>query len=497
MPLRVKGTGGGLRVKSTGVGGVTAINPNTLADLVAWYKADSLDLINGATVTSWPDNSPNSNNLTSYESTPTFNTVDALLNGMPSVTFDGNGSLYRTNPTGLPVGSAAHTTYIVGYWDGTSGNHSMFGWGANAYTGSRLGVFKGDSGFAFESQGIGSSYRTISTNVPFIFSFPYVAGTNYTAATSYLNGVEATGANAAGTPNIIDPVSEITIGRPATAGVERWTGAVAEVIVFNTTHSAATRAGIEKYLSNKYNISITSQSQFVSRGMRVKIPPPPPPAIPIDTTNLILYLDAGNATSFPGSGTTWYDLSGNGNDAQALGTPTYTATNGGGFNFNSSADYFDTAPNLRESYTATGLTAAAWVKADDFPYVSAIIARNDWNGSDGWALHEHFNNTIMGPRYTQAVSNNSAVTTGVVYYVAFTIDTSGNAKVYINGVQNGSTATSVTLPTASSVSPLIGVFPYYGFPWVGDIYQLHVYSRDLSSAEMLANFNATKSRYGL
>lgn len=221
---------------------------------------------------------------------------------------------------------------------------------------------------------------------------------------------------------------------------------------------------------------------------------------PIDANGLILYLDAGNATSYPGSGTTWYDLSGNNNNAVASGTPTYTATYNGGFTFDSSSDYFDTTPNLRESYVGTGLTVAAWVQASSFPFVSAIMSRSPggWGDLEGWTLHEHFNNTIMGPRYTQAQSNNYAVTTGVVYYVAFTIDPAGTAKVYVNGVQNGSTSTGVSIPTASSTSPLIGINTLsYPYPWDGDIYQIHLYNRDLSSAEMLSNFNATKSRYGL
>ena len=497
MSFKIKGSGGGFVGKGSGLP-VLPLNPSNRSDLVAWYKADSLGLSNGATVTSWPDDSPNNNDLNSYESAPIYNSSDALLNGMPTVTYDGNDSNYRSNPTGLPVGSSACTTYVVGYWSGASSTADMFTWGSNAYTGARMGAGY-YSGMIFENGGIGTLARSVSANQPFIFSYPYVAGANVTDAVSYLNGVSAAGSNMgqSGVPNISNPVAEIVIGRPATAPVERWTGAVAEVIVFNTTHSASTRAGIEKYLSNKYGISIASQAQFVSKGLRARISPPSPPAIPINTTDLILYLDAGNVTSYPGSGTTWYDLSENGNNAVARGTPTYTATNGGGFNFNSSADYFDTTPNLRESYVGTGLTAAAWVQATSFPYVSAIIARSNWNNIDGWALHEHFNNTIMGPRYNDTLSDNNAVTTNVVYYVAFTIDASGTAKVYINGVQNGVTRTGVTVPTASGQSPVIGFFPYNAYEWIGDIYQIHVYNRDLTSGEMLANFNATKSRYGL
>ena len=249
-PFKLRGEGGCLAIKAS----PTIIVPSSLSGLVAWYKADSLVLSNGATVTSWPDNSPNNNTLNSSGGTPTYNSADALLGGKPSVTYDGSDWNYKSYPTGLPVGSSAHTTYVVGYWDGTSGNHQMFAWGDNVYLGCRLGVGVGTLGIIFESAGMGSKPRTVSPNTPFIFSFPYAAGANYTAAKTYLNGVEETGEypGAPGVPNIINPVTEITIGYPPTAGGERWTGAVAEVIVFNTTHNTETRLGVEEYLLRKY-----------------------------------------------------------------------------------------------------------------------------------------------------------------------------------------------------------------------------------------------------
>jgi hypothetical protein len=466
-----------------------------MTDLVAWYKASSLGLSNGATVTSWPDDSPNNNDLDTYESAPIYNASDALLNGMPSVTYDGNDSNYRSNPTGLPVGSSACTTYVVGYWSGAA-NGDMFTWGSNAYNGARMGAGY-YSGMVFENGGIATAQRAVSANTPFIFSYPYVAGANTTAAMTYLNGVVATGEypGLSGVANISNPVAEIVIGRPATAPVERWTGAVAEVLVFNTTHSATTRAGIEKYLANKYGISITSIT--IPGGFKIKVASGVS-ATPIVSSGLILYLDASNPTSYPGSGTTWYDLSGLGNHTAAMGTPTYTATNGGGFTFTFGSDYFDTTPNLRESYTATGLSVAAWAKATSLPYVSAIASREDWNSSSGWALHEHFNNTLMGPRYQNAQSAQNAVLTNTIYFLAFTIDTSGNAKVFVNGVQSGATSTGVTLPTSATNSPQIGRFAAnISYPWIGDIYEVHMYNRNLSDAEVLQNFNGTKARFGL
>lgn len=475
----ITGEGGGLRLKITPQ---ISISPDSLPGLVAWFKADSITgVVDGGSVTNWTDNSPNSNNLNTTSGTaPTYVLSNTSFNNKPTVRINNDGAIYRSNPTGLPVGSQAMTTYVVGVWNGTSGNHSMFTWGANSYPGNRWGVGSdGSSGILFESQGISSTLRSFVADVPFIFSLPYTAGAAYTSVTTYLNGVGVTGGSAA-TPNVIDPVQEIAIGRPATAGVEYWAGDVAEVIVYNTTHDAATRQAVEQYLDQKYGI----YSQYN----------PPPIFV---TSGLILHLDASNPTSYPGSGTTWYDLSGNGNDAAASGTPTYTVTNGGGFTFDSVSDYFDLSPNLQESYAGTGLTVAAWAKANTLPFVSGLVSREDWGASPGWALHEHFNNTLMGPRFGSAVSANNTVLTNTIYYLVFTINSAGNARVFINGLQSGATSSGVTVPTAASSSPQIGRFATGAYPWDGDIYEVHMYNKALNPIEVLQNFNATKTRFGL
>ena len=50
----------------------------------------------------------------------------------------------------------------------------------------------------------------------------------------------------------------------------------------------------------------------------------------IITTNLIQHLDAANSSSYPGSGSTWYDLTANSIDGTFRGAPTYSSTDGGG-----------------------------------------------------------------------------------------------------------------------------------------------------------------------
>ena len=58
----------------------------------------------------------------------------------------------------------------------------------------------------------------------------------------------------------------------------------------------------------------------------------------IPTSGLIFYLDAANTRSYPGSGTTWTDLSGNGNTGTLTNGPTYSSANGGQIVFDGSND---------------------------------------------------------------------------------------------------------------------------------------------------------------
>ena len=58
-----------------------------------------------------------------------------------------------------------------------------------------------------------------------------------------------------------------------------------------------------------------------------------PSAGSIITSGLILNLDAGNVASYPGSGTTWTDLSGNGNNGTLINGPTFNSSNGGSILF--------------------------------------------------------------------------------------------------------------------------------------------------------------------
>lgn len=268
MPIKnfvgvVRGTGGtiGLGAKVDRDGGPFA--PNSLPGLVAWYDASAITgLVDDAAVTSWPDSTGAGNVLNEWQGPPRYVLADALLGGAPSVRFDGSASIRRSSPTGLPVAAQASTTYIVGYIAG-SGNRTMFGWGDN--TVGRLQVSAGGDNvgtFVCAPGAIGATAGVLFVNnVPFIYTFPYVAGAAFGSSTTYFNGTLYSGAfspaYSAPVMHIVNPVAEFAIGRPCTfPGGERWNGAVAEIIVYNVTHTATERNQVTSYLSSKYGISV-------------------------------------------------------------------------------------------------------------------------------------------------------------------------------------------------------------------------------------------------
>ena len=100
----------------------------------------------------------------------------------------------------------------------------------------------------------------------------------------------------------------------------------------------------------------TALSTVLNRGKRrynlKSLSSPSGPIGPIVTENLVLYLDAGNNASYPGSGTTWYDLVGNSNGILTNG-PVFNTGNGGNIVFDGINDYVDFGNilNLTSNFT--------------------------------------------------------------------------------------------------------------------------------------------------
>ena len=104
----------------------------------------------------------------------------------------------------------------------------------------------------------------------------------------------------------------------------------------------------------------------------------------IVTSGLVLCLDAANRKSYPGSGTTWTDLSGNGNNGTLIDSPTFNTDGIGSLSFNGLNSYIGiSSPSSRFNWTpsSTGfnnMTLDLWIKTSD---TSGYVISKPWNSS--------------------------------------------------------------------------------------------------------------------
>ena len=212
----------------------------------------------------------------------------------------------------------------------------------------------------------------------------------------------------------------------------------------------------------------------------------------LDESGLVLNLDATNSSSYPGSGTIWTDLSGNGNNATLTNGPTYNSANGGSIVFDGSNDYapigtsgfpFGSSPGTLSAWARTDTTAASfrWIVS----YGTNATSQSRFLG-------------INGTTYYFGGLGNDITASGVVTNTWFNIVgvyDGTNASMYINGaLVSGPTAKSWnTVANNAQLGRQTNGSEY----WDGNIAVVSIYNRALSSFEIQQRFNLLRGRYGI
>jgi hypothetical protein len=235
----------------------------------------------------------------------------------------------------------------------------------------------------------------------------------------------------------------------------------------------------------------------------------------IVTDGLIFYVDAANTKSYVSGSTIWNDLSKTFTTTNLFNTPLYTSTNNGGIVFDGINEYGETPrlTVLRPDY----VTMCAWVKYTGTQALSFVGGYGN-TGTAGYSLYINCaggnptnfgfiagnGNTISGG--TPSV-NFGTPGVSTINYICGTFDGS-----VLRGYQNGVLRNTVTQPTPGPlVYPTTGSSPVTGGLhigiivsslaaaryWTGNIYQIKIYNRALSTTEILQNYNTTKTRFGL
>lgn len=202
---------------------------------------------------------------------------------------------------------------------------------------------------------------------------------------------------------------------------------------------------------------------------------------------LVLHLDAMIFNTV--TGTTWFDLSGNGHHGTLTNGPTYNSANGGSIVFDGTNDYITLPTNSIN--TNSNFTLEFWDKrtsTNTHTLISGITQTGHlqlrYSGNYIQLLRAY----ITGFTFTSI-----EVPVNTINNIVLT-RSSNTFSLYINSSFQSNSTQSYTF---SLQNPVIGG-NYDGTEYyVGNIYNFKYYNRILSSAEILQNYNATKWRFGL
>ncbi len=227
----------------------------------------------------------------------------------------------------------------------------------------------------------------------------------------------------------------------------------------------------------------------------------------IEKDNLVLILDAGSENSYPGSGTTWTDLSDNGNNGTLTNGPIFSSDKGGTIVFDGTDDYISCGND--ESVNIVGpISIEAWVSLATTPTEagSVIVTKGNVNGGAAtiqYNVHFNMNRAIVWQisdgSSTNSMTTSDTVDTGDWYNICCTHDAANtNSYVYINGVLSASDISSIGNLGGTSINLTIGYDDFTDrYPYNGRISNVRIYNKTLSASEVLQNFNSQRSRFGV
>jgi hypothetical protein len=208
--------------------------------------------------------------------------------------------------------------------------------------------------------------------------------------------------------------------------------------------------------------------------------------------SLKLYTDAGSPNSFYNkTGTTWNDISGNGNNGTLTNGPTFDSNNGGSIVFDGVDDIVNFGPF--SLLTGSNFSLSFWVKLNVNVITQVPIAKDNqfsigfFNSQISYADGSNWNYSAFGYYGTfnastwyniVAVKNNTNVTlysnSSVVTSQSFGGSVTGNANNFYLGAYAGNSS-------------------YFG----GNISSMYIYNKSLTSNEVIQNYNVQKTRFGL
>ena len=241
-------------------------------------------------------------------------------------------------------------------------------------------------------------------------------------------------------------------------------------------------------------------------------------------TNILAHYDASNIASYPGSGNIWYDISGNNYNSLTSSDPstypTFSSLNSGKFIYDGVNDYHG-LPFM--PYGTQNLTIQTWIRCSS--QTGSFFSQGMYPANTAGGFHLFVRDSLNGlsnsvtwfvvtdwsaSKYKGIITNSNVFTNNVWFNVGVTWNYSTKSmKIYINGVEQGTnTFASSGTDLNGTLTPnnqfgraqSIGTYDESrigNLQYNGDVGSLIIYNTELNSSQILGNFNATKTRFGL
>ena len=225
-------------------------------------------------------------------------------------------------------------------------------------------------------------------------------------------------------------------------------------------------------------------------------------------TGLTMYLDAANKNSYKGSGTNWSDLTGNNYDATMYGSVPFSNDGGGSFDFATVTGAVSYAASLGFTFasnmvpTTGNFTFSTWIKNPPTNVGQSGFFSNA-GGADGYrfGIGKDAVYFLIAPTYTEAGVSFLSTLNSTSWYNVTAVFARGEStpqiRTYLNGVFQSSVNFPVSQTAFTAYAPGI-VRSQCCMPlFTGKLSQFSVYSKTLTTTEILQNFNVIRNRFGV
>jgi hypothetical protein len=447
-------------------------NPSSVSDGIVLYLDAANPRSYAGTGTTWYDISGNSNNATFVDS-PTYLSVP-----QPYFNFDGVNDYMRIvrSPSMSPTSGLTQEVWFN--YTSIPATTIFIGLQYGAFTNNTYALFK-DANLIYGGVNTSGSFNAIGTGTTNLVGnrwYHFVHTYDGSTQKLYLDGVLMTTGSQSGTIQYDVNNTRVLIGADDNSGYNSGAsyphpGKMGQVRIYNRGLSAA------EVLKN-YNAQRKRYFQEDN----------------IVTNGLTINLDAGNSSSYAGTGTSWYDTSGNNYSGTITNGPAFSGQNGGMITFDGTNDHI-----VIPGFSITGsFTIEVWCFTTS---LSGVIVVGKYGGGsyDFWvgvfSSIFKFSISISGSKaepYTATISANTWYHVTAVYNA-----TALTASIYLNGTLSQTVSGTFAFQNPPG-NYAVGAFGQNGgYYWPGNIPIHRYYNRVLTSAEILQNYNATKGRFGL